>query len=284
MPAPGRDQDRGRAGRGRPRAASLTATEQCAVEPLGEDAGELRRHVLDDQDRRDRRRRARAGPGSSACGPPVEIPITMHGARGPSPTGRRGRRGPRGEARRPRRGRRRGRGRADAGSARRRGPWRPAGRAERLQLGELVPLGLGQEVDGAELQRLEGHVGPFLGQRADHDDRGLGARPGAAGRTSRPDMPGISTSSVITSGLSRRPVSDRLAAVAGRADDLDLGRRAGACRRAACRIRAESSTTRTRTGSRLRVAPPSGLGTGGWRSSSGGCGLQPHRGRPCSAG
>ena len=40
-------------------------------------------------------------------------------------------------------------------------------------LGELVALGLGHEVNRAQLQRLERDIGPFLGQRADHDHRRL---------------------------------------------------------------------------------------------------------------
>ena len=40
-------------------------------------------------------------------------------------------------------------------------------------LGELVPLGLGHEVDRAQLQGLQGDVGPFLRQGADHHHRHL---------------------------------------------------------------------------------------------------------------
>ena len=38
-------------------------------------------------------------------------------------------------------------------------------------LGELVAFGLGHEVHRPQLECLESHIRPFLGQRADHDHR-----------------------------------------------------------------------------------------------------------------
>ena len=47
-----------------------------AIEPLREDPGELGGHVLHDQDRRHAARSECGRTWLSACGPPVEMPIT----------------------------------------------------------------------------------------------------------------------------------------------------------------------------------------------------------------
>ena len=71
-----------------------------------------------------------------------------------------------------------------------------------VHLGKLVPLGLGHEIECAQLQGLQGDFGAFLCQSADHD-HGASCTARSAGNASRPETSGISTSSVITSGLSR---------------------------------------------------------------------------------
>ena len=92
-------------------------------------------------------------------------------------------------------------------------------------LGELVPLGLGHEVDGAQLERLERDVGPFLGEGADHDHgrlvRGQQQRQGLEPR----DLGHLDVERDHI-GLEPDGLQDRLPAVARHAHHLDLGCRA----------------------------------------------------------
>ena len=116
----------------------------------------------------------------SACGPPVEMPITTHGGtcgrgrhrgRPASPPRCRGRPAPAGAG--ASRGRRRRPSRAPHPALRRGQHLGDQQVAAGAHLAELVLLRLGQEVDGAQLQRLERHLGPFLRQGADHHHRHL---------------------------------------------------------------------------------------------------------------
>ena len=92
---------------------------------------------------------------------------------------------------------------------------------------KLVSLGLGQEVDRAQLQGLQGHVGSFLRQGADHDDGRL-----VHGQEGRQCLQArnLRHLDVERDHVRLEPdgLKHRLTAVARRADDLDLRRRAAA--------------------------------------------------------
>ena len=91
-------------------------------------------------------------------------------------------------------------------------------------LGELVSLGLGHEVDRAQLQRLERDVGSFLGQGADHDHRRLvGGQKQRQGLQAR-DLGHLDVERDDI-GFELDRLQDRFAAIPGCAHDLDLGGR-----------------------------------------------------------
>ena len=129
------------------------------VEALGEGGGEARRHVLGDEDRRTIGRHVHEH-AFSASTPPVDAPIATILSRMDC----------RGRSRRG----------ATRGAAARRTPTRASGGGLdlRLQLGgeaghRVGDIGrrLGDEIDGADLERLKRDLGAGLRERRDHDHR-----------------------------------------------------------------------------------------------------------------
>ncbi len=92
-------------------------------------------------------------------------------------------------------------------------------------LRELVPLGLGQEVDRAQLQGLQCHLGPFLRQGTDHHHRYLVDGQDRRQRIQTRDLRHLHVERDHVR-LEPQRLDDRLAAVAREAGDLDLRRRA----------------------------------------------------------
>ena len=89
-------------------------------------------------------------------------------------------------------------------------------------VGELVALGLGEEIDRPALQGRERDVGPVLGEGADHDHRGV-VRGLDQGEGFEPGHPGHFDVERDHVGFEFRRPLDGLGAIARDPDDLDPG-------------------------------------------------------------
>ncbi len=196
----------------------------------------------------------------SACGPPVEMPITTQvvedhdeaaAARGKFGAGEPGRRRAKRAARASRSRAIRGAlhagrgGGGGRGSARRPAPWRSAGRAMPRISPSWFRCGLGRKSTAPSSRAWRVTSAPSC-VRALTITTGTSCTARSVGSASRPETSGISTSIVTTSGRSRatwtiasRPsCATPMTSISGDAVRRSVSRR---------RIRAESSTTRTRT-------------------------------------
>ena len=185
------------------------------------------------------RRAATGSAGSSspsARGPPVEEAITTSGGAA------RGRRGAR-------RGLRRAAGGAAAVAGRRTRPlWAAASTLRPSSCGEgahaLADRRLGDQVERALGERVDGAGAVGGGEGGDDDDRHRVARPSRSARsTPMPSRPGIARSSVIASGRWSRQAASASSPSAAVADDVEALRGRGRRPASAASARESSATT-----------------------------------------
>jgi hypothetical protein len=93
----------------------------------------------------------------------------------------------------------------------------------RSDFGELIAFGLGHEINRPELQGLQGDIGPFLSQSADHQNRDLMDRQEGWQCVKARDLWHLDVERDHVGPESRR-LKDCLTTITGGAHDLDFRR------------------------------------------------------------